>query len=432
MIFLDLHRTRALALLLAIVSGGWLPTAFARSLIPAGAESEWRFFTGPNSPATNWSQAGFDDSNWRAGHAPLGYGATNLSTQVIPPEESHRPITTWIRREFTSPSLQRGEGLAILLCVNDGAVLYLNGREIARKNMPAGSIAPDTASSHKLTQREAGNYARIRVPMDAWHPDGKNVLAIEVHQAAANDTHCFFDLALKTVPPAEPRPKVPPAAQAAMNDYYKQHYVGPGTKIPDGYVDGGRGMALDAEGRARSRREILLVDRAGDRELARHLEYARSTNLLVLPPLERTQRLAEYIDRLSTPPGGVRWAEPAVQELTQEFADKPIRIGEVLEQGQAGVCRHRSLLFKLMADEAGLKTALVRGNYAISGKAVGGHAWNEIHLDDGRNLLVDVMHNGGKARFPALTNSFVIEHYWKPNNTPWYGTNAAAAATSAR
>ena len=222
-----------------------------------------------------------------------------------------------------------------------------------------------------------------------------------------------------------------------MNDYYKRHYVGPGTKLPDGYVDGGRYMRIDAEGRARSGREILLVDRAGDAELAKHLAFARSTNVLALGPLERTQRLAEYIDRITTPPGGMRWVEPAVDGLTKEFANRPLRIGDVLDQGQAGVCRHRSLLFKLLADEAGLKSALVRGNYATGGprsgtSRTGAHAWNEVYLDDGRRLLVDVMHNGGKPRFPAVTNSFVVQHYLKPDDTPWYGTNAPASAKPVR
>jgi transglutaminase/protease-like cytokinesis protein 3 len=96
-----------------------------------------------------------------------------------------------------------------------------------------------------------------------------------------------------------------------------------------------------------------------------------------------------------------------------------------MDQCHAGVCRHRSLLFKLLGDEAGLKTALVRGNF-IKKKPPGfAHAWNEVILEDGRHLLVDVMHNGGAATFRELTDPYVIKHYGRVDDTPWYGGKKA-------
>jgi len=421
-------RDSRLLLFLALVVTCLLPrAAAARSLLEAGAATEWKFLTGTNAPGKGWRDAGFKDSSWQSGKAPLGYGESRLSTKLAFEEgATNRPITTWFRREVTAP-LQKGEGLALLLCADDGAVVYLNGKEIARHNMPTGDITPATTARFALTNRIEGHYRRIHVPTKSWRERKPNVLAVEVHQASPADDDCFFDLALKTVPPDEQRPKVPAEARAAMNDYYKRHYVGPDTKIPNGYVDGGRHMQLDDEGRARSGREILLVDRARDSELEKHLAYARSTNLLSLTPIERTQRLAEYIDRLTTPPGGPRWTGPAVEELTEAFANKPLRIGDVLDQGNAGVCRHRSLLFKLMGDEAGLRPALVRGNYNTGRPGQGAHAWNEVTLPDGRRLLVDVMHNGGKPKFPEVTDPIVVKHYLKPDDSPWYSTNAPAA-----
>ena len=95
-----------------------------------------------------------------------------------------------------------------------------------------------------------------------------------------------------------------------------------------------------------------------------------------------------------------------------------------MDQCQAGVCRHRSLLFKILADEAGLRVALVRGNYASTGPPGAPHVWNEVVLDDGRRVLVDVMQNGSKPNFPAVNAPEVIQHYLKVDGTPWYGANA--------
>jgi hypothetical protein len=425
--------SRPVWLLTLAVFSLWPLANSGRTLLEAGAPTEWKFLAGTNPPPAVWREAGFDDAAWHSGKAPLGYGASRLTTTLPRPSgATNGSVTTWFRRELAASPLQADEGLDILLCVDDGAVVHINGREIARPNMPTGEVSATTPARSAVKGRAEGFYTRISVPKGAWRSTGTNVLAVEVHQASATDEDCFFDLALKSLPPDGPRPTVSTGARAAINAYYKEHFVGPGVPVPDGYVDGGRAMAFDAEGRALSGREILVVDRAGDSELRKHLDFARSPELQSLGPLERAQRLAERVDRLTTPPGGERWVGPAVEELTREFANKPLRIGDVLDLGQAGVCRHRSLLFKILADEAGLKSALVRGNFAVNGPRGFAHAWNEIYLDDGRRLLVDVMHNGGKPRFPAVTDPEVVRRYRKPDDTPWYSTNAVPNANAAK
>ena len=81
------------------------------------------------------------------------------------------------------------------------------------------------------------------------------------------------------------------------------------------------------------------------------------------------------------------------------------------------------MLFKILADEAGLDVALVRGNYA--GGSPPGHAWNEVSLGDGRRVIVDVMHDGARPRCLEVTAPEVIEHYLKVDDTPWYGVGRA-------
>ena len=110
------------------------------------------------------------------------------------------------------------------------------------------------------------------------------------------------------------------------------------------------------------------------------------------------------------------------EQLEKELTNKPVMIGDwVRLQCQAGVCRHRALLFKVLADEAGLRVALVRGNFARKGPPGVPHAWNELTLDDGQRVLVDVMHNGGKAKFQPLNDAEVVERYRKVDGKAWYG-----------
>ena len=392
----------------------------ARSLVEAGNTTIWKFLDDGKEPAAAWRDVDFNDSHWKSGKAPLGYGRTGLSTEVgWGTDKANKFITTWFRHTFDRPELKPGERLAIVFCVDDGAVFYLNGREFGRENMPDGPPTANTLAPRAIDTHDEGFYLRMSVPA-SWLRPGRNVLAVEVHQCSPKSHDVFFDLALKTMPPDALTPAVPVKALEVVKVFSHWHYIGPGVRIPDGYEDGGRAMKLDADGHATSQREILRVDRSSDVELARDLAFAHSTQLQSLPPLERARRLAVHIHRETTPPGGLRWVAETTTQLEKEFCNKPVLIGDWVDQCQAGVCRHRSLLFKILADEAGLKAALVRGNYAGTSATGDPHAWNEIVLDDGRRLLVDVMLKGDRQDFPEVTSLPVVRHYLRVDNTPWY------------
>jgi hypothetical protein len=336
------------------------------------------------------------------------------------PDKDNRYITTWFRHTFDRPDLKPGERLVINFCVDDGLVIYLNGREIGRENLPDGPLTPTTLAPRAIGPNDEGFYQRMPVPVDALRP-GRNVLAVEVHQCSPKSHDIFLDLALETMPADFPTPPVPDAARAVVETFRYTNYVGPDTRIPDGYEDGGHAMRLDADRPPISGREILIVDRARDTGLGKDLAFAHSSELQALPPRERALRLATHIDEETTPPGGVKWAEPTCGLLEKEFKNKPVFLSDWIEQAHAGVCRHRALLFKVLAQEAGLKVALVRGHFVDRHLPDGGqHCWNELFLDDYQRVLVDVMMKGRKQDFPEVTSPAVVEHYRKQDNSPWY------------
>jgi hypothetical protein len=272
-------------------------------------------------------------------------------------------------------------------------------------------------------------FTRLAVPPDAVRPGATNVIEADVHSATAAGSRLYFDLELKTLPADLPLAPPSESAKQVLETFRKNNYIPAGTGIPDGYVDGGRHMVLDAKDHATSGREILVVDRSHDPELARELEYART--LRNLPPLDRARKLSVYVDSEMTPPGGMTMLDPIMKELEHDFVNKPLHIGDVCDQYHAGVCRHRSLFFKVLADEAGLKVALVRGNYVhLHAGGSGAHAWNELQLDDGRRFLVDTtLHPRSdfpEITTPAATSTEVARRYVKPDGTPYYGAATAA------
>ena len=105
-----------------------------------------------------WRTADFDDSKWKSGRVPLGYGDPGLGTEVRwGPDESSKFIATWFRRTFDRPELKSGERLVLIFCVDDGAEIYLNGQELGRVNMPDGPLPANTLASHALADSDEGS-----------------------------------------------------------------------------------------------------------------------------------------------------------------------------------------------------------------------------------------------------------------------------------
>ena len=66
---------------------------------------------------------------------------------------AQKQITTWFRREFVCPELAPGEKLVLLVCVDDGAVVYLNGdgdRPRQHAGRPGGEPHAGERKDHRL------------------------------------------------------------------------------------------------------------------------------------------------------------------------------------------------------------------------------------------------------------------------------------------
>lgn len=166
------------------------------TVIPAG--SQWRYWDRGTEPSGDWRTAGFDDSAWNQGPAILGYGGDKETTVVSFGDNSARKhITTWFRRNFVIDDPGRISAARIGLLRDDGALVHLNGREIHRLNLPAGTITPQTLASATVAGTDELTYYDLDVAPSLLAA-GTNVLAVEIHQASLNSTDIAFDLRLVT------------------------------------------------------------------------------------------------------------------------------------------------------------------------------------------------------------------------------------------
>ncbi|WP_417388848.1 EDR1-related protein [Gimesia sp.] len=413
-------RQRFFTSLLMLLSFSILPSLVRAetTLIPFGNETRWRFQDGQHPVPANWFEPQFDDSKWQSGVAPLGYGESDVrSTLSFGSDPQQKPITACFRHSFPVNNASQFKQLVFMIRSDDGMIVYLNGKEIIRHNLPEGPVTQEMRALKRSDGLEERLYQYFKIETPPLCT-GANVVAVEVHQVDPRSSDLFLDLALRGYREGESlRPQLKAAARQATVAYHSKHFVGPKIRIMDGYVDGGRGMKLDENGQATSRRELIVVDRQRDADLKQHLEFARSEELKALEPLQRATRLAKYVDQNMSLDKDNRWSTPAVVLLTREYANEGVLLGEVARICGAGVCRHRALLFKLLADEAGLDVALVRGNYGDASRA-GGHAWNELYLPDGRRFIIDTMQR--RIELLGTDGSQTSSRYLTVKNKPWY------------
>lgn len=168
--------------------------ADSTTLVPKGAQ--WSFLDDGSDPGTAWREPGFDDALWASGPAELGYGDGSEATLVsFGGNPLAKYITSYFRHAFSVADPAAIGGLHLSLKRDDGAIVYLNGTEVHRSNLPPGPVSASTLAlatiggDAELAFEAAAIDASLLVP-------GTNVVAVEIHQRSATSSDISFDLEL--------------------------------------------------------------------------------------------------------------------------------------------------------------------------------------------------------------------------------------------
>ena len=87
------------------------------------------------------------------------------------------------------------QSLLLHLVRDDGAVVYINGTEVARSNMPTGAITSATFASTNVDPPQDRQSFDFTVPTNVL-VSGTNTIAVEVHQNYRASGDLAFNLAL--------------------------------------------------------------------------------------------------------------------------------------------------------------------------------------------------------------------------------------------
>ncbi|MDG2123203.1 MAG: hypothetical protein P8J87_05870, partial [Verrucomicrobiales bacterium] len=139
--------------------------------------------------------------SWRSGPSQIGFDEGDESTLLTSTEagaDGDRTLAVYFRHRFQLDTPSSIASLQLDLLRDDGAVVYLNGTEIARDNMPSGDIIYSSLASSSVTGASEDRFYTQTFSTDpvSLLVAGENLLAVEVHQRADNSSDLSFDLGL--------------------------------------------------------------------------------------------------------------------------------------------------------------------------------------------------------------------------------------------
>lgn len=160
------------------------------ALINAGAV--WKYYDAANQPSNDgegdsWKVLNFNDTTWASGQAELGYGDTQVTLINSATEVGY------FRRTINVPDHTIYNSLDMEALRDDGIIVYINGIEAWRDNMPQGAVsystfAPSVASDDGAVW-QTKSVQNLLVT-------GNNIIAVEVHQESATSSDISFDFKL--------------------------------------------------------------------------------------------------------------------------------------------------------------------------------------------------------------------------------------------
>jgi hypothetical protein len=173
----------------------FVPADFRETPELVNFETSWRFNQTDNLDGVNWTGPDYDDSAWPSGLQLFSYPETDFTpTNTVLGLGRN---TYYFRTHF---NFTPADPSAIMLVssnfIDDGAVFYLNGRELGRHNMRSGPISYDSVAVEPINGPP--DWKTISLP-GADLRTGDNALAVEVHQWGPASTDIYFATYLHAV-----------------------------------------------------------------------------------------------------------------------------------------------------------------------------------------------------------------------------------------
>jgi len=173
---------------------GWY---FNSNAITAIAKNDlWKYLDDGTNQDTSWRYPSYNDKSWKSGKAILGYGGNGETTILnYGSDSNNKYITYYFRKNFEVPDTSDITSITANISFDDGAVVYINGKQVASFNMPSGIITYTTLALSAIGGTDESKYTEFQIDKK-YLVNGINLIAVELHQNYASSSDISFDLEL--------------------------------------------------------------------------------------------------------------------------------------------------------------------------------------------------------------------------------------------
>ena len=166
---------------------GWA-TPSTTGLTLLSRDAQWSYYDQGSLDGRNWQSPSYSENGWKKGKAPLGYNNPNVqaSTQLSYAQKDVFYFRTSVQ---LSQAPLASDEFVLDYQADDGFVVYVNGNEAGRYNMPDGTPSYNTYALHYAQGNpDAGS---MRLPAELFHK-GSNTIAVEVHNESTRSSDILW------------------------------------------------------------------------------------------------------------------------------------------------------------------------------------------------------------------------------------------------
>lgn len=166
----------------------------------------WKYMQVSNLNGMNWTATNFNDSSWPSGSGLLAYennSAINslIKTTLNDPRTATGTVSAghayYFRLALKLTNKPADFTFSASAYIDDGMVLYINGNEITRIRMNAGTVL-NTTLANATPSGSGGDTTSpdvFTIPASAF-VTGTNTIAVSIHQSTTRSTDIVFGLKL--------------------------------------------------------------------------------------------------------------------------------------------------------------------------------------------------------------------------------------------
>jgi hypothetical protein len=174
---------------------GWKKGSSANVVLISNGDT-WKYYDKGEAPS-NWTASNFNDGAWASGPAPLGYSMEGVKTTIsYGGDPQQKNPTTYFRKTVNlSTAPVQNDVFVLNYQVDDGFVIYVNGKEAGRFNMRNGDVWFDSFSSGYATDTPLTGTFELAPSL---FKRGDNIIAVEIHNNSYTSSDQYWAAELLT------------------------------------------------------------------------------------------------------------------------------------------------------------------------------------------------------------------------------------------